>query len=202
MNTNINYREIQVKAGEHAQASGFLDGEINYFSLISGVNGEVAEFAEAFEKGKVAELQKYKDKVAMLDSYSEYGALKDHWFNDLMKDTQGDELADIAIRLCTLAECLGVIIQREHFKNQDQVLNISLDERNVYMMINRLYELVSHVQTPLVVASEYSGHFHHINISNCLYAVELISEYLGVSLEYHIVEKMRYNLGRPRLHGK
>jgi len=199
----INWRDVSVRARDHAKKAGFLAGKPNPHSHISKINGEVAEFEEAHSNGNVADILEYKNRIRLLEAGNgTYGALKEYAFEKIMKDTTGDELADAGIHLANFAEGEGVILQRDHFKNHDEILNIASEEKNVYIMINRLYELISVLGKPLIFVAGYAGVHHHADITNCLYAVEFIAKYLEIDLEYHIEEKMAYNIGRPHLHGK
>jgi NTP pyrophosphatase (non-canonical NTP hydrolase) len=128
----------------HANAidKGFWDDKAskNVGELLMLVVSELGEGLEAHRKGKVANVEAYKERVSTLTDSLNRGFvqdvgvvikdIKDKQFEFHIKDTFADEVADAVIRLFDM------------------------------------------------------------------------SEGLSIDLEWHIEQKMRYNQGRPRLHGK
>lgn len=134
----------QTMKSVHANAvdKGFWDDKTskNVGELLMLVVSELGEALEAHRKGRLANVEAYKERVSTLTDSLNRGFvqdvgvaikdIKDKQFEFHIKDTFADEIADSVIRLFDL------------------------------------------------------------------------SEGLGIDLEWHIEEKMRYNKGRVRLHGK
>lgn len=186
----INYRNYAPNAHETEVQQGYWEGKPNLHSLISKINCEVAGFEESYREKNNSNLEGYNLRTSLLNSGAKNAVIRDHAYKTFLNGTRGDKLAGVAIDLMSFAEGVGVTLQREHFKNNDQILNIALESCNMYIMINRLFALVSDLGIPIVLGNDYYGHFHHDTISNCLHAVEFICKYLDIDLELHIQLKM------------
>lgn len=102
-------------------------------------------------------------------------------FENNIKDTVADELADACIRIFDLAGCT----------NTD--LDIKVNKPK--LASESFPEMVFEVCQELMIYSAYS-------LTRSLLLIYQIAELRDVDLDWHIELKMKYNSTRPRLHNK
>lgn len=178
--------ELIKTAHDNAKASGWWDEKRNTDELLMLIVSECGEALEAHRNGKRANLALYERLVARKNEINDASFFRDH-----IKDTFEDELADIVIRIADLAGGLGFA---------------SLPTRNVIAESNgnvgaQLFEVVvaiSQSKQGHIVETEVSPHA----IGDVWSLTWGIANAHGIDLWRHIELKMKYNLTRPRKHGK
>ena len=204
---NLNYPKYQSLVHDNAVKKGFWEN-VNFHSLVADITVEVGELISAIKSGRASDIIGYEKDLLNEVCYLIPGRHENDRFKQdrkifelRIKDTDGDEIADVAILTMSLCEGFGLKIDKSCFPNSDMVLNFAKSDNNVFMMINRLSFLVSKVAgTP--IDNFGTSPMVQTLICQILYSVEFIAEYLQIDLEYHIDKKMRYNQDRPYLHGK
>jgi len=199
----LNYRELQVAIHDNAVKKGFWE-KPNYHSFVTDIIEEVVEFVKAFNSDKNANVVQYEKWLYNNPESQEVKGKAVRWrnvFEKLMKDTAGDELADVDMLTMSLAEGWGIKIDKSCFPKSDMILNVAASSGNVFMMINRLTYLVSKL-AGAPVGGYGANPVMQILFCQVLYTVEFIAEYLKIDLPYHIKHKMDYNKDRAHLHGK
>ena len=95
-------------------------------------------------------------------------------------------MADVVIRLCDLAGALNM-----HFEEND----VSIDDYpfQKFTFVESAYVLTMGICSQLKIEDR-------IRLS--LEYVTEWAKYMGVDLEWHVTEKMKYNAARPPKHGK
>lgn len=103
--------ELAKQIHEANKAKGFYDDKKNIGEMLCLIHSEVSEALECDRKGRYAtdEIEMYTDIF-----YPEADLFKKE-FQDSIKDTFEDELADIMIRVMDLAAFKGVNLE-EHIK--------------------------------------------------------------------------------------
>jgi len=183
-----NLNELRDRAYKTACEHGFHEDELSDRHFLMLVITELSEAIEADRKGRYGDINFFTE--AMNGCTSKDSTISfDRHFNEYIKDSVGDELADAAIRLFDLAGLRGIEIQRIQtmeeayvslFKSMpfpeciyDIVLNITKHERTIHSCIN------------ISLASIFA-----------------LAESRDIDLLWHINEKMKYNELRPNKHGK
>lgn len=91
---------------EGNKSRGFWDGERNVGELLMLVTSELGEAMEAHRKGRFANLNAFKAR----EESTEFFLKAD--FQELIKDTFEDEIADAVIRLLDLSAGLGIDLEK------------------------------------------------------------------------------------------
>lgn len=170
------------------KAKGFWDNDRNIGELCMLIVSELGEAMEAHRKGRFANWENM-DGIYIPDS--------DFYirFADKIKDTFEDEIADAFIRILDMLGGLyahHIDIGVSHYLSKAAGTLNHID--NVGEM---LMSIVAHINA---FWEEYSdGHGHAFR---ALTAIICLSDRLNIDLERHVEAKLRYNLSRPRLHGK
>lgn len=144
---------------------------------------ENARFAHqrvcSFFEERIAEVPSKHEAATENERYS-------YWFENYVKDTLGDELADAYIRLCDLAGAHGVNIHDKlmhgYVVSEEQTFT-----ENVLAITSMLTDRSTSIAGRLLFGMEQ---------------VERLAELESVQLEWHIKYKMRYNQLREWKHGK
>lgn len=177
---------------------GFHDVETSIEHQMMLVIGELGEAVEADRKGKRANVTKFKDSISQEVAkgfYKEYGEVWKFLFEENIKDTVEDELADVCIRLFDLCGCFGVRILQPNESMLD-------DWRNSFggeSFTERAYDVV---RLLCCCGSSVSNQQLSVNIGSALWYIQYWCDAMQIDLDWHIDMKQRYNDGRERLHGK
>lgn len=175
---------------------GFHDKEHSDNHFLMLVITELAEAVEADRKGKYADINGFKFASSVMNKgcrvHSDIQV-----YNDYIKGTVEEELADAVIRLLDLA---GL---------RDIELNIG-DKTMFFMTIDFCFKYFpeSILKICMLPATTYqldarSDKEKTSNIVHAMIAsIFALAEYKDIDLFMHIKMKMKYNQTRERLHGK
>lgn len=179
----LNLKELAAQIHENAKAKGFYDNKDHKFfkhAQVFEIIKEVAEFHEAYKKGKDGAGDWY------LENPEEVGASP--VFPACIKDTWQDELADIMIRLLDYAAFVGFEFLEYDTKQKKAFIgNYGLGSQCLYL-VERLG----------LIPREGGNYAIH----QLIFELLNIATELQCNLEWHIQAKMAYNATRERLHGK
>jgi NTP pyrophosphatase (non-canonical NTP hydrolase) len=177
----LNLKELAEKIHENAKAKGFYDNKDHQFfeyAQVFEIIKEVAEFHEAYKKGKDGAGDWY------LEDPEEVGASA--VFSACIKDTWQDEMADVVIRLLDFMRYNEFEILQPTIFVQEILIGDSK-----YWLSKECFKMIDALQ-------QIEDYFCR-DIVNHIYT---IAKTLGIDLEWHIRAKMAYNTTRERLHGK
>lgn len=105
----MNIKDIAKEIHQNARDKGFWDKERNVGELLMLVTSELAEALEAHRKGRFADLLQFAhDRIG--PAFHEQSTTKQA-FEEHIKDTFEDEIADAVIRLFDLAEGMGIDLE-------------------------------------------------------------------------------------------
>ena len=168
--SEINWNELKDKAHSNAVKHGFWEGRPSDKHFLCLVISELMEAVNAHRRNKFARVPaKY-----FRENFEEY-----------VKDTVEDELADAAIRLLDIAGANNLNLNR--FCLQHVVTPKKSFTENIYAIVKDL------------VNYKYS---QEEQINYALHQIRRLSEILKINLLWHIEQKMYYNEGRENKHGK
>lgn len=183
----INWNELRDRAYQNAVNHGFHDENHSSYHYLMIVVTELGEAVEADRKGKYAQRRMFED------NYDTPQVNPDsHWmfcFETFIKDTVEDELADAAIRLFDFAGSMNLNIHDHYFTEG----NYSVFSK---IFLNRSFPDILY---RVVLSLDYNEYY---NPSSSLLYLFAIAYHLGLDLQWHIEQKMKYNEMRPYKHGK
>lgn len=183
--THINLNEISVKAHENAKAKGFYDREQNIGERMMLIVSELGEALEAHRKRRTSNLELFQK---LLETQSFVSA-----FEECVKDTIGDELADAVIRLCDFCGYKGITV-------------LELPTPAVIENVNFGASLLALTEQVCIIESAAKPfvppHILDESIYICFSMLFSIAKSMDIDLPTHITLKMKYNETRPAKHGK
>lgn len=181
---------LAVEIHANAVKKGFWDGEPDIEKFLMLIVCELAEAVEADRAGKRAQTELYNLNVT---SYVPGGLYHQELFEDWIKDTVEDELADAATRILDMAE---------HFKIANHVTwdRISTEFEEGQSFAGKVYTLVKDMP-------DWSAHLganfsFRTALASVLNGIFALADSLKIDLLWHVREKMAYNATREKLHGK
>lgn len=174
---NIDLNQLRDRAYQCALDHGFHEQELSNEHFLMLVITELSEAVEADRKGRRA------DKEAMIDTI-EAGGWVWGFFEEFIKDTVEDELADAAIRLLDLAGLRGIAI---NFSGEE--IYESTESCNDESFAESIYAIST---IPIRYEYEYDYSFDK-QLNSMLLGVIGLSNYMGIDLYWHIEQKMKYN---------
>lgn len=177
--TTKELNELKDKAYQNAKAHGFHDEEYSDEHYLMLIITELSEAVEAHRKGKRADVKSYEE-------YAEYWKDKDLSFQKYMKDTLEDELADAVIRLLDFAGLKEIDLK--YFKPYPPEKKDGFTE-DVFVVV-------------CTIAANYICYKLDNLFRVCIEIIEQIAIKNGFDLWYFVKEKMKFNEGREKLHGK
>lgn len=184
MNTELNDR-LEKEIHKNAVEKGFWKEKPSIEQMLMLVITELSEAVEAHREGRQADTESYiKAKAKDPNNTSLH-------FQQFIKDSVADELADAYIRLLDLKAGFN-IPTIEPTEDGEQKLYDELKSLNFSEQIFSVVQSIAfaHIST-------YSN-----AIAITLSQIKIIAEINKIWLQYHITEKMNYNESRPQLHGK
>lgn len=178
-----------------SRAKGFWDETPPKGQQLMLVISELSEALEAHRKGRTAYLDAFQ-KMLISDP-------KHPWvngdmpfpagmFQELVKDTPADELADAYIRLCDFAGGYQLNINSVIRHHQAESADLNIYPENFGTALLGLTMLVCSI----LEEGENEG------VGTALAALEYVAKNEGIDLATHIDLKLRYNATRPVKHGK
>lgn len=176
----MNLNELRDRAYKIACEHGFHDKAHNDCHWLMLTITELSEVVEADRKDR------YFDDIYTLDNFYKAVDEKDFStaFEEYIKDTVEDELADTVIRLLDLAGLRGIEL---HYT---PCTDLCMDN-----LVTFCYTTCG-----LITSKEFNLDTKINTSINSI--VSLCQEHLGIDLEWHIEQKMNYNELRTKMHGK
>lgn len=169
----MDFNKLSKEAHANAVKHGFWEIHVSKMHCLMLIISEIGEMVEADRRGRRA-------------NYAEYKGNGGKDFEALIKDTVEDEMADVVIRLCDLAGALKMRFEEDDICEDGCQFQKFTFVENAYIltkgMCSRL-EIEKRIHLSLVYVAKWA-------------------EYMGVDLEWHVTEKMKYNAARPPKHGK
>ncbi len=184
METDLN--KLRDRAYKCACEHGFHDEEKSDEHWLMLVITEIAEAVQADRKSKHADVVDFKKHE--LDSDAFYP----HFFNEYVKESVEDELADIVIRLLDFAGARNIDLSKLSGKLNERYYMLCLDSSEDEYFPEMMYDI-----TKCICMEENIKDKIDCSIG-CVFSV---SYYYRIDLFQHIEWKMRYNELRPYKNG-
>lgn len=146
---------------------------------------ELSEAVEADRKGRRADRSAYEDALKLCTPAVTHSPAH---FECFIKDTVEDELADAVIRIYDMIGAYGYSIQDNVIKSICKDVLFVLEEYHISGFPDYILLCVEALIDSGVVMA--------------IAKIEAVAEHNGIDLYWHVREKMKYNAGRPPLHGK
>lgn len=184
----MNLNELRDKAYRIAYDHGFHDKELSNDHCLMLVITELSEAVEADRKGRLG--NRCKSRFEM--EYNRYPALVEEEkrfkcsFENNVKDSLPDKLADAAIRLLDLCGLRSIELENDCL--DDEVL----EEYSRIFIGKTFTESIFNITKNLIDG----------DISYSLIKIFGLSKHLDIDLLWHIEQKQRYDELRPMLNGK
>lgn len=186
----IKLNELRDKAYKCACEHGFHDCEYSSKHYLMLVITELSEAVEADRKSLRA------DKMAMEYRMSDDTTFDDDFdfktsFEELIKDTVEDELADTVIRLLDFAALFNI--------------EVTISDKNIRVRENLFMRkdfarIIFDITAILIIYTDRCS--PEKAICDTIAALFGFAKCLHIDLIWHIQQKMKYNELRPKMHGK
>lgn len=187
---NLDLNALRDRAYKIACEHGFHDEELSNEHSLMLVITELAEAVEADRKGKVAQRMMFGMNCDTPQENPTH-----HWcfcFDQFIKDSVPDELADAVIRLLDLAGLRRISIEPI---NEDIIEDMEESCKD-----ETFTESIYSIST---LPARYEGVYDiHVTLNGMITAIFGLAKHLEVNLLWHIEQKMKYNEFREKMHGK
>jgi hypothetical protein len=182
---------------EASKANGWWEPRPNAGQQLMLVVSELSEALEADRSGRKGDVLKYVASTAELAKNPQYSPFQPATFQELVKDSVGDELADAYIRLCDYAG--GFQVDLSDFAGPERAAVLAMchpDEvpANFGEALLPIVQDVLNINTARKIESA-------LHLSGALLKLELLCHARGIDLATHIDLKLRYNATRGQKHG-
>ena len=172
----MNYNNLAQEAHENAVKHGFWETKVSNEHCLMLVITEIAEMVEAHRVNRKANTAAYNEMPN-----------KQIGFEQFIKSSVEDELADVAIRLADLAGALGVDFTKMQPCRYYRAFGKFSFTENAFALCKGLSKDVIGIEKRIQFGLDYAFNWAHYN---------------GIDLAAYIEAKMRYNIMRPIRHGK
>ncbi|WP_308763144.1 hypothetical protein [uncultured Bacteroides sp.] len=177
----MNLNKLRDKAYQCAVAHGWHEENLSDEHFLCLVISELMEAVEADRKGRYANVGRY---IAESDFYC-HGAFSDTIFEQWIKDTVEDELADACIRLLDLAGLRGCDLDSFDYEGSD----------------TEDYSDMSFTEAMFRICVYVTDNFYRDEPFILLNEIFAFCRDRNIDIFWYIEQKMKYNELRPYKHG-
>lgn len=199
--SKIDLNALRDGAYKTACEHGFHDQELSNEHCFCLVISELMEAVEADRKGKRANVDRYNKKIANsricqgLDPDIPKERGYEVAYNETIKGSIEEELADAVIRLLDLAGLRGISLE---LANGD--IDGCIEDMAEACKDETFTESIYSISTLPV---RYDGIFNFPTaVNDMILSIFGLAKYLDIDLLWHIEQKMKYNQLREKMYGK
>lgn len=197
----IDLNALRDRAYKNACEHGFHNQELSNEHLLCLVISELMEAVEAARRGRRANVDWFKKKIANsricqgLDPDISKERGYEVAYDETIKGSIEEELADTVIRLLDLAGLRGISLELANGDIDDCVEDMAEACRD-----ETFTESIYSISTLPV---RYDGLFDFsTTVNDMILSIFGLSKHLGIDLFWHIEQKMKYNQYCEKKHGK
>ena len=186
-----NQRELMQQVHENSINHGWWESKPSPQHFLCLVVCELAEAVEAARINKRANVERFEHLMNWKDTYmaeADGADLYSRYFEECIKDSVEDELADAYIRLLDLAGGIGLRWRKPKSREGCSMV------RKHATFTENIYEIMSNATSTWLNEEE--------TIIETAAEIEILAFYMDIDLKKHIEMKMRYNINREYKHGK
>lgn len=187
--------EMKERAYDIACKHGWYEQKRSNIHELMLVVSELGEAVNADRSGKYANRERFENVL------KEFHVPFSYAFNQCIKDTVEDELADAAIRILSLAGLNSADLEEEPFSEEG--LEKLVKAANNGLTISDNPEKITF---PEELSMVFSGIMQVLqegaSMGDVLLNIYVIAYRRGIDLKWHIEQKMKYNEERPYKHNK
>ena len=187
--------EMKDRAYDIACKHGWYEQKRSDIHELMLVVSELGEAVNADRNGKYANRERFENVL------KEFHVPFSYAFNQCIKDTVEDELADAAIRILSLAGLNSADLEEEPFSEEG--LEKLVKAANNGLTISDNPEKITF---PEELSMVFSGIMKVLqegaSMGGVLGYIYVIAYRRGIDLKWHIEQKMKYNEERPYKHNK
>lgn len=183
----MNLNKLKEKVYKNAVAHGWHDEEYSDSHWLCLVIAELMEAIEADRNGEYAQVGKFKEWQGNSIPFSEETRIRrfNEDFEAYLKDTVEDELADACIRLL------------DYFGTKDITIDDSCADDEVLEDFSHIYDGKTFTESVFDIVTSITRY----EIQIAFLKIFGLSKHRGIDIEWHILQKMKYNKFRPFKHG-
>lgn len=198
----MNLNELRDKTYKIACEHGFHDTELSNKHFFCLIISELMEAVEADRRGKRANVDWFEKKISTsricqgldLDIPKERGY--EVAYNETIKGSIEEELADAVIHLLDLAGLRGISLEPAMKDINSDVIDDSADSCVSETFTETIYAIST-------LPVRYDGLFDFpTTVNDMIVSIFGLAKHLEIDLFWHIEQKMRYNELREKMHGK
>lgn len=187
--------EMKERAYDIACKHGWYEQKRSNIHELMLVVSELGEAVNADRNGKYANRERFENVL------KEYNVPFSYAFNQCIKDTVEDELADAAIRILSLAGLNSADLEEEPFSEEGLEMLVKAANNGLTISDNP-----ENITFPEELSMVFSGIMQVLqegaSMGNVLVNIYVIAYRRGIDLKWHIEQKMKYNEERPYKHNK
>ena len=187
--------EMKERAYDIACKHGWYEQKRSNIHELMLVVSELGEAVNADRNGKYANRERFENVL------KEFHVPFSYAFNQCIKDTVEDELADAAIRILSLSGLNSADLEEEPFSEEG--LEKLVKAANNGLTISDNPEKITF---PEELSMVFSGIMKVLqegaSMGDVLVNIYVIAYRRGIDLKWHIEQKMKYNEERPYKHNK
>lgn len=187
--------EMKDRAYDIACKHGWYEQKRSNIHELMLVVSELGEAVNADRNGKYANRERFENVL------KEFHVPFSYAFNQCIKDTVEDELADAAIRILSMAGFNSADLEEEPFSEEG--LEKLVKAANNGLTISDNPEKITFPEELSMVFSGIMGVLQEgVSMGDVLVNIYVIAYRRGIDLKWHIEQKMKYNEERPYKHNK
>lgn len=192
----MDINKLKEEAYQTAVDHGWYEQKRSVTHHIMMVITELGEAINADRSHKYADREMFEEMIELDYPFS----FDVHWsacFERYIKDSMEDELADAVIRLLTILGGKGVTIPEDAFSEEGLAKGVDVANRSISRHHNsveptlpeELFVIVRSLMNP------------EDSLLEVVYFLIAIAMRRNIDINWHVVQKMKYNKLRPYMHG-
>lgn len=187
--------EMKDRAYDIACKHGWYEQKRSNIHELMLVVSELGEAINADRNGKYANRERFENVL------KEFHVPFSYAFNQCIKDTVEDELADAAIRILSLAGLYSADLKEEPF-SEEGLEKLAKAANNGLTISDKPEKITFPEELSMAFLGIMQVLQEGASMGDVLLNIYVIAYRRGIDLKWHIEQKMKYNEERPYKHNK